>query len=130
MENTTLAHEVNQLHAELCAALAEPRRIVLLYALAEQSRHVNDLATELGMTQSAASRHLKLLRERGLVRAIRRGANVEYRLADPRLIQALDLLRAVLRDRLSHTASLIETGIDEPDIEADLSAKEGALLNT
>jgi DNA-binding transcriptional ArsR family regulator len=130
MENTTLTQEVNQLHAELCAALAEPRRIVLLYALAEQSRHVNDLATELGMTQSAASRHLKLLRERGLVRAIRRGANVEYRLADPRLIQALDLLRAVLRDRLSHTASLIETGIDEPDIEADLSAKEGALLNT
>jgi len=130
MENTPLTQEVNQLHAELCAALAEPRRIVLLYALAEQSRHVTDLATELGMTQSAASRHLKLLRERGLVRAIRRGANVEYRLADPRLIQALDLLRAVLRDRLSHTASLIETGIDEPDIEADLSAKEGALLNT
>ncbi len=130
MENTTLTQEVNQLHAELCAALAEPRRIVLLYALAEQARHVTDLATELGMTQSAASRHLKLLRERGLVRAIRRGANVEYRLADPRLIQALDLLRAVLRDRLSHTASLIETGIDEPDIEADLSAKEGALLNT
>ncbi len=130
MENTPLTQEVNQLHAELCAALAEPRRIVLLYALAEQSRHVTDLATELGMTQSAASRHLKLLRERGLVRAIRRGANVEYRLADPRLIQALDLLRAVLRDRLSHTASLIETGIDEPDTEADLSAKEGALLNT
>lgn len=108
MENSQLTQEVNQLHAEICAALAEPRRIVLLYALAEQPRNVTELVNALNMTQPTASRHLKILRERGLVRAARRGATVEYCLTDHRLIDALDLLRAVLRDRLNYRASLLE----------------------
>jgi ArsR family transcriptional regulator len=103
-----LAQEVTQLHADICSALADPRRILLLYALAEQSRNVNDLANEIGISQPATSRHLKLLRERGLVTATRDGANVEYSINDHRLIEALDLLRAVLRDRLAHSASLAE----------------------
>jgi ArsR family transcriptional regulator len=107
MESTTLTNEVTQLHAELCSALADPSRILLLYALAERPRNVSELALELGITQSAASRHLKTLRERSLVRATRRGASVEYQLADHRLIDALDLLRTVLRDRLSYRASLV-----------------------
>ena len=94
------------MHAELCSALADPRRIVALYALAEKPRTVNELAAELNIPQSAASRHLKILRERGLVQTERCGTSVEYRLCDLRLIQALDLLRAVLRDDLAHRASL------------------------
>lgn len=107
-----LAQEVTQLHADICSALADPRRILLLYALAEQPRTVNDLANEIGISQPATSRHLKLLRERGLVTATRDGANVEYSINDHRLIEALDLLRAVLRDRLAHSASLVDvTGV-------------------
>ncbi len=103
-----LAQEVTQLHADICSALADPRRILLLYALAEQPRNVNDLANEIGISQPATSRHLKLLRERGLVTATRDGATVEYSINDHRLIEALDLLRAVLRDRLAHSASLVD----------------------
>jgi len=103
-----LAQEVTQLHADICSALADPRRIMLLYALAEQPRNVNDLANEIGISQPATSRHLKLLRERGLVTATRDGATVEYNINDHRLIEALDLLRAVLRDRLAHSASLVD----------------------
>ncbi len=109
-ENPTLTREVNQLHAELCAALAEPRRIVLLYALAERPRNVSELAEYLGLTQSSASRHLSLLRERGLVRAERRGPSVEYQLTDRRLIEALDLLRTVLRDRFARQATIMDEG--------------------
>jgi len=103
-----LTQEVTQLHADICSALADPRRILLLYALAEQPRNVNDLANEIGISQPATSRHLKLLRERGLVTATRDGANVAYSINDHRLIEALDLLRAVLRDRLAHSASLVD----------------------
>jgi ArsR family transcriptional regulator len=104
----SLSEEVTQLHADLCSALADPRRILLLYALGESPRNVGDLADEIGISQPATSRHLKILRERGLVRAIRQGTSVEYHLSDQRLIQALDLLRNVLRDRLAYRASLIE----------------------
>lgn len=106
-----LSQEVTQLHADICSALAEPRRILLLYALSEKPFTVNDLAERVGISQPAASRHLKLLRERGLVQATRQGVNVEYSLSDVRLIEALDLLRAVLRDNISHRASLIDSEI-------------------
>ena len=104
---TPLEQEVNHLHAEICAGLADPKRILILYALAEKPSNVNELVTYLGLSQPMVSRHLKVLRERGMVRATREGASVLYSLGDPRLIEALDLLRAVLRDHLSHRAQLI-----------------------
>jgi DNA-binding transcriptional ArsR family regulator len=108
MVESSLPQEVTQLHADICSALADPRRILLLYALAETSHNVSEIAEEVGISQPAASRHLKILRERGLVRAVRQGASVEYSLTDYRLIEALDLLRAVLRDRIAYRASLME----------------------
>jgi len=107
MNNPQLTQEITQLHADMCSALADPSRILLLYALVEKPRSVNDLAAEVGIHQPATSRHLKVLREHGLVRAIRKGQSVEYSLTDMRLIEALDTLRAVLRDSLSYRANLI-----------------------
>ena len=108
MESPSLSQEVNQMHAAICSGLADPTRILLLYALAEGPHNVSELAEIVGITQPTASRHLKLLRERGMVLANRQGPSIEYSLSDMRLIEALDLLRAVLRDRINYRASLIE----------------------
>ena len=53
------------------------------------------------------SRHLKVLRERGLVVAERDAQSIYYTLADKRVIEALDLLRAVLNDKLEAQAQLV-----------------------
>jgi len=108
MENSSLAHEIIELHANLCSAISDPRRIMLLYAIADHPRNVSALAEAIGISQPAASRHLKTLNQRGLIHANRDGASVIYRLTDHRLIEALDLLREVLFDRLSHRAELLE----------------------
>ena len=108
MEATPLAQEVTELHAEICSAMADPRRILLLYAIYDNPRNVSELAESVGISQPAASRHLKLLRDRGLVNPVRQGASVEYHLTDKRLIEALNTLRDVLRDRLTYRASLVE----------------------
>lgn len=108
MVSQTLAQEVSQLEADLCFALADPTRILILYALDEQSHNVTEITNALNITQPTTSRHLKILRERGLVHTERQGTTITYHLTDRRLIEALDLLRSVLRDRLAHRASLIE----------------------
>jgi DNA-binding transcriptional ArsR family regulator len=112
MENSHLQQEVTQLHADICSALAEPSRILILYALNEKDTTVNDLAAALGMPQPTISRHLKVLRDRNLVQAMRRGMNVEYHLLDQRLIEALDLLRGVMHDRITQRANLVEEFIE------------------
>ena len=108
MISQTLAQEVSQLEADLCFALADPTRILILYALDEQPRNVTELTSELGSTQPTTSRHLKILRDRGLVYAERQGTTITYQISDNRLIQALDLLRSVLRDRIAHNATLMD----------------------
>ncbi len=101
-----LHKEVSELHAQICNSLADPNRILILYALAEQPRCVNELADFLDMSQPTASRHLKVLRERGMVTSRREGRAVIYDLADERIIEALDLLRTVLADMLKAQGKL------------------------
>lgn len=107
MLNQTLKEEVLKLEADFCAALSDPNRIFILYALNEQSQNVTELTNELGVPQPTISRHLKVLRERGLVFTERQGTVITYHLTDRRIIQAMDLLRSAMRDRLTQRASLV-----------------------
>ena len=104
----SLAEEITQLHAEICSALADSRRILLLYAISDEPRNVSELTEYIGISQPAASRHLKILRDRGLVIAVRQGPSMEYYLSDERLIEALNMIRDILSDRLTYQARLIE----------------------
>jgi DNA-binding transcriptional ArsR family regulator len=108
MDTTNLTQEINVLHAELCSALADPTRLLVLYLLAEEPSNVSELTQKLAIPQPSVSRQLKVLRDGGLVRATRQGASVLYELVDLRVIEALDLLRGVLRDRIKRSADLIE----------------------
>lgn len=92
--------EITQRHAALCSSLADSHRILMLYALSEHPYNVSELALKLGISQPTVSRHLKILRECGAVSSKRQGKSVYYLPADPRILQALDLLRAVLTDQM------------------------------
>jgi DNA-binding transcriptional ArsR family regulator len=61
-------------------AIAEHRRREILMLLRANERPVTELAHELGMTQPGASKHLRVLREVGLVRERRAGKQRLYRL--------------------------------------------------
>ncbi len=108
MVSITLVQEITKLHADFCSALADSTRLILLYALAEGPRNVSELTEELGHPQPTISRHLKNLRDRGLVVATRQGTSVQYSLADRRVIDALDILRSIMRDGIQKRASFIE----------------------
>jgi DNA-binding transcriptional ArsR family regulator len=101
--------EIYRLHSRLCAGLADPKRILMLYQLAQKPQCVNEISESLGISQPSASRHLRHLRERGLVVAERDAQSVIYSLPDHRIIEALDLLREILEDILANQASLSRT---------------------
>ncbi|GAB4549554.1 MAG: hypothetical protein Fur002_26700 [Anaerolineales bacterium] len=107
MLSKKLTQEVSQLEANFCAALSDPNRLLILYALNERPLNVTEITNELGASQPTISRHLKVLRERGLVETSRQGVVITYTLADKRLIDALDILRAVMRDRFANNANLM-----------------------
>lgn len=99
--------ELSLLHANVCQALGDPKRLLILYALYERPRHVTQLAADLDLPQPTVSRHLQVLRERDLVTAERDGAAVVYRLAEPRVITILDTMRQILQDILTRQHGVI-----------------------
>ena len=99
--------ELNLLHANICHALGDPKRILILYAINDHPRHVTALAESLGFPQPTVSRHLRILHQRALVRKERNGPAVVYRLTDERIIEILDTMRLLLRDAMRRQASAL-----------------------
>ena len=67
---------------EFFKVLGNPTRIRILLLLMEQDANVSDLAEQLGMTQSAVSHQLNLLKSNKLVKQRRDGKMIFYALAD------------------------------------------------
>lgn len=74
--------EVVILLAETFRALGDPNRLRLVGALARQELCVCDLAATLGMSQSAVSHSLRVLRQLRLVRSRKQRKTIYYRLDD------------------------------------------------
>ncbi|MGC9529979.1 MAG: ArsR/SmtB family transcription factor [Candidatus Bipolaricaulaceae bacterium] len=86
--------------AETFRVLADPTRVRMLYFLSRAELCVHDLAQLLGVSQPAASHHLRILRMQGLVRTRRQGKAVYYALDDRHVVE---LFRCAL-DHVTHTA--------------------------
>ena len=65
--------------SDVFSAIAEPRRRVILEYLCEEERAVNDVVESLGMSQPVVSKHLRVLREVGLVQFRQSGRQKLYR---------------------------------------------------
>jgi len=110
--NKDLREEINRLHAEVCSAMADPNRILILYTLAEHPMNVSELSKAIQLPQPTVSRHLRVLRDQGMVTPERDGQSIFYSITDRRIIKALDLLRAILADSLESQVALARTATE------------------
>jgi DNA-binding transcriptional ArsR family regulator len=99
---------IYRLHAQFCKTLSDANRLLMIAELAKGEVSVNELAQRLQLRQANVSKHLGLMRERGLVVARRDGANVYYALSDPRIIGAIKLLKEVQADQIEKQHSLTQ----------------------
>ncbi len=106
MDINPLETELTLLHQQICYALGDPKRLLILYLLEEGPKDVSELTVLLQRPQSTISRHLRILRERKLVTPTRQGTSVIYSLKYPDVIAAMDILRQVLYQQLSDQSQL------------------------
>jgi DNA-binding transcriptional ArsR family regulator len=100
--------EITDLQAQILRVLANSRRIEILHRLAEGPLEVGRLADLLGVSQPNVSQHLAVMRAAGIVEAERDGREIRYRLADPEVIVACDVMRGVLSRRMARLARLAD----------------------
>lgn len=81
--------------ARLLRALGNERRLMILCQLADGELSVGDLSPRVGLSQSALSQHLAVLREEGVVATRREAQKVWYRIADPAAVKVVATLAEI-----------------------------------
>ena len=108
METQKVIQQNTEEQAAVFGALGDPTRLRLVKLLCQQrvpdALCVNALAGILGVTQSAVSQHLRILKSIGLVKGERRGYHIHYFINSDALERCRNLISAVLT-------------IEEPDKE-------------
>ena len=109
-----MAIEVFELQSRLCHAMSNPARLEIIHILRDGPQHVGSLADLMGMSQTATSRQLAVLRNIGLVSVQRQAQENVFELTNPKIGEICDLMRQVLAEQLTHQAE-VATRLEKRD---------------
>ncbi len=94
-------------HAEMCQVFSHPKRLEVINILRYGEMTVTELSQKLRLTPGNLWQHLSMMKERHILLSRKEGNLVYYRIANPRLLQAFDLLREILFEQIRQDAALI-----------------------
>ncbi|MDH3346475.1 MAG: metalloregulator ArsR/SmtB family transcription factor [Desulfobulbaceae bacterium] len=97
-----------QAKADVLKALAHPTRLWMTEKLADGECCVRDFVELTDFDFSTVSKHLSVLKRAGIVDDEKRGKQVFYRLKVPCILNFMQCVEAVLRDRLDHQITMLK----------------------
>lgn len=92
--------DLTRLQAEFCRGMAHPKRIQILRALETGEKSVSELSRATSIRQTNMSQHLSILRQFGLLDSRKEGTTVYYSISDRRIVEACDLVRSCIEDKV------------------------------
>ena len=99
--------ELYEIHAEMCKVFSNSTRLEILNLLRDKELSVTELIEKTKLGQTNISQHLSIMKPKGIVTSTRKGKNIYYRLTNPKIIKAFDIIREVLSERLEKNRSIL-----------------------
>jgi ArsR family transcriptional regulator len=96
-----------EFQADVCKTLSSPKRLEIINSLKEGEKSVSELVDILGVPKANVSQHLAVMRHNGILKARRDGVNIYYSIANPKVIQACNLMKEVLTEQLKEKNKLL-----------------------
>ncbi len=96
----TMSHGSCQMLGSFFATFGHGTRMKIFCALQGAPKTVTEVAADAGISITNASQHLRIMRDRGAVKAEKRAQCVYYHIADPRFVDAAVLIHDALFERL------------------------------
>jgi len=81
-----------EMQADLCRVFTSPRRVLIVWALADCELSVSEIAEAVDTSMQNTSQHLRLLKDKGLLTSRREGRTIYYRVANPESLYRLGLV--------------------------------------
>jgi len=101
--------KIFDLHADVCKVFSNAKRLEILNTLRERELTASDLIEKTGLSKANLSQHMSILRSKGVVASRREGLNIYYRISNPKITQACDLMREVLLEQLQEKGKMVAT---------------------
>src|SRR3989338_6041661 len=101
-----MEEKIFEMHAGVCKSMASPTRLKIMNLLREGEKSVEELKKQLELPKANLSQHLGILRQRGIVSSSRAGLNIYYKVTNPKMIKACDILREVLFELMQESEKL------------------------
>ena len=95
-----------EMHAGVCAALAHAKRIQIIDLLQGGEKTAGNLSREMEIPKGNLSQHLNVMKSKGLLLSRREGVSIYYRIANPKIVTACQLMREVLMEQLEDISKL------------------------
>ena len=103
--------EIYKLHAEMCKVFSNPIRLEILNLLRDKEMFVTELINTSKLSQANISQHLSIMKSKGIVVSERNGKNIFYKLSNPKIIKAFDIIKEVLSERLEKNNKIFKEAI-------------------
>ncbi len=92
--------ELYKLHAEMCKVFSNSTRLEILNLLRDKQLSVTELIEKTKLSQANISQHLSIMKSKGIVTSNREGKNIYYKLTNPKIIKAFDIIREILAEKI------------------------------
>ena len=102
-----------EIQADLCRCMSNAIRIEIVHILRDGPKRVSEIVRLTGYPQGMVSRHLSVLRHGGVVSTQRFGQDINYQIANPKIVSICDLMRELLIEEASRHSNLVESYKDE-----------------
>lgn len=100
--------EIYKIHAEMCKVFSNPTRLEILNLLRDSELSVTRLIEKTKLSQANISQHLSIMKSKGIVTSQRKGKNIYYKLNNPKIIKAFDIIREVLIEKIKENQKIIK----------------------
>jgi len=107
LRETSSQAEVYARHAEMCKAFSHPLRLQILDILRNKEMSVSDMAGRLTVAIGNLSQHLNMMKHRRVLVTRKEGNIVYYRLGNPKILAAFDLIREILFEQMQREGTIV-----------------------
>src|SRR3989344_7850418 len=99
--------ELYKIHAEMCKVFSNSTRLEILNLLRDNEMSVTELIKKTKLSQANISQHLSIMKSKGIVISNRNGKKIYYKLANPKITKAFDIIREVLLEKLKKNGKIV-----------------------
>ena len=96
-----------KLQADVCKIFANDKRLEIIDLLKNREMSNSELMQKTGLSKVTMSQHMNVLKSKGVIVVRREGVQLYYRIANPKIIQACNLMREVLIEQLQEREKVV-----------------------